>query len=106
MMIRATAVTTVLLACTAAVILMTGEVFTVVEKNAFGNEAQAFGIYDRDVFIIFGQQVRIPIISIMEKIGDFFHKYAPGIIKLLGFAVNGVEELINETVYKIVSSLK
>lgn len=83
-----------------------GKTLSVIEKNAFGNDVIAFSIYEKDVFLIFGKKVTFPVISFFENIEHILLQYSPGIIKLLSFAVNGVEELIGEIGYKIVSSLK
>lgn len=105
-MIRAAVITSVMLICTAAGLLMSGRVFSVVEKNAFGNDIKAFEIYEKDVYGFFGKRFSVPIITFAERVEAFVYTYAPGIIKLLGFAIDGVGELISKIVYKTVSSLR
>lgn len=105
-MIRATAVTLLLLFCAVLAVFFMGKTLSVIEKNAFGNDVAAFSIYEKDVFLIFGQKVNFPIISFFENTEHVLMQYSPGIIKLLSFAINGVEELISDISYKIVSSLK
>lgn len=104
--LRAFYVTMFMITCVAVGLIAAGHVFSVSENGAFSNNATAFGIVNDEEFIIFGSKVRFPIISSVIKLKDWFLRYAPGIIKLLGFAVNGVEELIETIVYRIVSSLK
>lgn len=104
--VRSAIVTSFILACGLSAICLMGEVFSVVEQNAFGNKVAAFEILDNKRFSIFGQEVYFPIIAAFEKISHLIKEYAPGIIKLLGFAVNGAEELIEFSVYSILSSLK
>ena len=105
-MIRATAVTLLLLFCGIIAVFLMGKSLSVIEKNAFGNDVTAFSIYEKDVLIIFGQKEKFPIISFFENVKHFFLQYSPGIIKLLSFATNGVEELVSDIIYKIVSSLR
>ena len=105
-MIRTTFITLMLLMCVFAAVILMGEVLTVVEKNAFGNKIDAFEIVDKDVFVVFGNEVNFPVISLFERVTVFFKNYSPGIIKLLSFAVNGVKELLWNLGYIIFSSLK
>lgn len=104
--LRTFLITMFMITCAATGLIAAGYVFSVLENNAFSNNTTAFGIVNDEEFIIFGNRVRFPFISAVIKLKDLFARYAPGIIKLLGFAVNGVEELIENTVYRIVSSLK
>lgn len=103
---RTFCITMFMIICASVGLVVVGHIFSVVEMNAFGNHKLAFGIVNDEEFIIFGNKVRFPIIKVFIYIYDFIRQYAPGIIKLLGFAVNGAEELIENGVYKTVSSLK
>lgn len=104
--VRTMLVSLFMIFCAVAAIIASGYVFTIVEENAFGNKAAAFKILNENEFVLFGNTVKLPIISGFIKVKEFITRYAPGVIKLLGFAINGAEELIENVSYKIVSSLK
>lgn len=104
--LRTAYVTFFMILCGATAVILMGHIFNVVERNGFGNNMSAFKIVGDKGFIVFGKYIHLPVIAVFENISEFFKEYAPGIIKLLGFGVNGAEELIENGVYKIVSSLK
>ncbi|MBE6798758.1 MAG: hypothetical protein E7525_03135 [Ruminococcaceae bacterium] len=104
--LRTMYVTLFMIFCVGFGLIAVGRIFGVVEQNAFGNTASAFQILNDEEFILFGNKIRLPIIAFFGRVSDFVKQYAPGIIKLLGFAINGAEELIEKAFYQIVSSLK
>lgn len=95
-MLRSLSVTMFILICIGAAIAAMGQVYTVVEQNAFGRKVSAFSVTEMDYLSIFGKEVYFPVMSVTEKVGGFVKRHCPGTVKLLGFAVNGTEELVNE----------
>ncbi len=104
--LRSAAITSYILMCLMLAVVFMGRVFNVVETNGFNSGLIAFSVINDREFMIFGKIVDFPIIEIGKKIYSVVYNYAPGIIKLLGFAVNGAEELIGNSIYSIVSSLR
>lgn len=103
---RTAFVTFFIIACGIIAAVLMGRVVSVVEGNAFGRQVTVFAVPNDREFIIFGKTFDFPIIAVFKRIGTYIRRYAPGIIKLLGFAVNAVKELIENIIYSIVSSLK
>ena len=105
-MIRTTLITLMILVCAFASVVLMGNVFAVGEKNMFGNDIDTFKMVEKGELVIFGNKVNFPFVSFVEKATVFLKNYSPGIIKLLGFAVDGVKELFWNLGYMIFSSLK
>ena len=95
---RAFLVTAFMLLCAGVVVTACGYVYTVVERNAFGRNVTAFSVTSKDYVGIFGREFYLPVVSVYESVSGFIVKYCLGTIKLLGFAINTAEELINNLI--------
>lgn len=95
---RAFLVTAFMLLCVSTVVTACGYVYTVVEHNAFGRNVTAFSATSKDYVKIFGREFYLPVVSVHESVSGFIVKYCSGTIKLLGFAINTAEELINKII--------
>ncbi len=96
--LRAFSVTAFMLLCVSTVVTACGYVYTVVEHNAFGRNVTAFWVTSKDYVKIFGREFYLPVVSVYESVSGFISRYCSGTIKLLGFAINTVEELINKLI--------
>ncbi len=96
--LRAFSVTAFMLLCVSTVVTACGYVYTVVEHNAFGHNVTAFAVTSKDYVEAFGREFYLPVISVWEGVSGFVSRYCSGTIKLLGFAINTTEELINELI--------
>lgn len=96
LMLRSMWVTLIILLCAALAFIFMGKAYAVMEKQAFGREVSAFGSEYTDYVTVFGKEVYIPLESAVGGVKSFVSKYTPSIIKLLGMAVNGTEELIRK----------
>lgn len=94
--LRAFSVTAFMLLCISTVVTACGYVYTVIEHNAFGHNVRAFSVTSKDYVEFFGNEFYLPVVSIYESISGFVGKYCSGTVKLLGFAINTAEELINQ----------
>lgn len=92
--LRSLWVTGFMLICAGVCVTAMGHVYAVVEKNAFGRQTAAFSVTEMDYLNIFGKEVYFPLISVVEKAGEYIKLYCPGTVKLLGVILNGTEELI------------
>ncbi len=81
----------ILMACLIAVLFM-GKSYSVMEKTAYGRDVSFLDMPAKDVYMFFGKEYRIPIISAAEKVSAFVKLYAPGIIKLLNYMVTVIKE--------------
>ncbi len=95
---RAFLVTAFMLLCVSTVVTACGYVYTVIEYNAFGRNVTAFSVTSKDYVGIFGREFYLPIVSVYESISGFVGKYCSGTVKLLGFAINTAEELLNQLI--------
>ena len=90
---RTFSVTSFMLICVITVIFAMAYVVTVIEKNAFGRTLE-YLTFDSEGFTVLGHTFNFPLVAVVEKTESLVNKYSLGIIKLLGMAVNTVEELI------------
>ena len=93
-MLRAMSVTLVILLCAALAFMLMGEAYAVMEKQAHGREVSAFYSEYTDYVTVFGKEYYIPLKTAADSVKGFVSEHTPSIIKLLGKAVNGTEELI------------
>lgn len=93
-MIKTTAFTLSLLFLMFISVILMGYIYTTVEQNAFGNQAVAFYTADGNYYTVFGNEYYIPIADALGEVSSIIKKYSFSIIKLLGYAKNGTEELI------------
>lgn len=94
LMLRAMSVTLVILFCTAAAFMLMGKAYAVMEKQGFGREVSAFHSEYTDYVTVFGKEYYIPLKTAVDGVKGFVAEHTPSVIKLLGKAVNGTEELI------------
>ena len=87
-----------MLLCVSTVVTACGYIYTVVEHNVFGHNVTAFSVTSKDYVEVFGREFYLPVISVWEGVCGFVSRYCSGTIKLLGFAINTVEELINKLI--------
>ncbi len=96
--LRAFSVTAFMLLCVSTVVTACGYIYTVVEHNVFGHNVTAFSVTSKDYIEVFGREFYLPVISVWEGVSGFVGGYCSGTIKLLGFAINTAEELINKLI--------
>lgn len=99
--LRAFCMTMFMFMCLGTALVSMGHVYAVIEQNAHGREVTALSVTEMDYLNLFGKEIYFPVMSISEKVYAVFKQYSPGIIKLLSFAVNGTEELINTVIQLI-----
>lgn len=95
LVIRSAAVTMFMISCVFTTFLLMGYAYSAIQMTAFGNDTPAFIISDWDEFTVFGTSYHVPVMTSAEKVYNFAYAYSPGIIKLIGFAINGAENLLN-----------
>lgn len=92
-MLRSLIVTAFLLLCAFSAIAAMGYAYSVMEKNIYGHTVSAFSVTELDSITAFGREISFPFMSVGLKAAGLYKKYAFGTAKLLGFVLNGVEEL-------------
>ena len=92
---RSAAVTLFMFFCAFTAVWYMGSAYSAMQMTAFGNDLPAFFISDWDEFTLFGKSYHIPVMTAAQKVYDFLHSYSPGIVKLIGYALDGIEEGLN-----------
>lgn len=92
-MLRSLTVTAFLLLCAFSAIAAMGYAYSVMEKNIYGHTVAAISVTELDRITVFGREISFPLMSVGLKAAELYEKYAFGTLKLLGFVLNGVEEL-------------
>lgn len=90
--VRSATVTAMLLVALFTAIFFMGKSYTVMEKTAFGRDVSFLTMPNKDHYVFFGQEYKIPIISVTEQVLNFCRTYAPGIIKLLNYLTTVIKE--------------
>lgn len=98
LLLRSTFVTFFMLSCAFVAVVLMGKAYSEMQKILFDNETEAMFIVEEDVFSFFGNEVYLPVMTYSKKVAEFFKTYASGIIKLIGYAVNITNELLETLV--------
>lgn len=88
-------VTLFILMCAAVAVMLMGKAYSVIQRDAFGLETTAFSMDNKDYVTVFGKEMYFPLVSIIERVIEFFEKYCSGIIKLLKYVIDTIKELGN-----------
>lgn len=90
--VRSATVTSVLLVALLTAIFFMGQSYSVMEKTAFGRDVEFLQMPKTDLYVFFGKEYNIPIITTVQRIKEFLTAYAPGTIKLLNYLFKTVKE--------------
>lgn len=91
--LRSFCVTSVILICAFAAVLGMGRAYSVMEQNIYGRSASAIYIPKADRLCVFGREIPFPVMTAMSKAYEVVKENAFGLIKPLGFMLDGAEEL-------------
>jgi hypothetical protein len=94
-MVKSAVVTFFILVLVLVALILMGMAYTRMEMIAFGREVNAFEKLGGDRFSFFGITFYFPIELIFSKVKIFITNYTSGILKLLAYILNAVEEGIS-----------
>lgn len=92
--IRSTLLTLFIILCIFTAFLFMGIAFTEMQATVNGKGYSALYMVDYDVYSVFGKEYNVPVMTLFNKLFDYFRSYSPGIIKLIGMLLNTADELI------------
>lgn len=92
-LIKSSMLTLVLLTLVIIAVSLMGVVYSEMEFTAFGRNVSFLEAVEKDRLSIFGKEFYFPLETAVENLEYYIESYSPGIIKLLGYAVNTLEEL-------------